>query len=342
MRFSKQCFFLILFLSFFFNTLYSSTFDLKKISISSKRIRSTLKKGINSIFCEKNVLWIGTNQGIVKFDKKNWLHYYGDDNSYVDGKPVKLKGNSPFLNNQINNIVKFDKKLFFLTDYGIIEYNSVTFKFIHHTGPKQYSIYLNEAIPINGNLLLGSWGNGLSIFKIKSSTFHPADPDLPGKRTYVTGITSYLKTLWISTLTQGIFSSNSSEDRFFSYTTKNSKLESNRSKGITFFNGDIFVITTNGLLRLTPKDFIWYYFKKQNSSLTNENITCYNICNDNLMYIGTLDGLYSYNKSGLLIKIDTNEINNKWICNLASSKNLLWIATKHGELYSLNISDSTK
>ncbi|MCK5686895.1 hypothetical protein KAJ27_22340 [bacterium] len=307
--------------------------------IPSIRIKNTLKKGLNSIFCDGNDLWLGTNQGIVKFDGKNWLHYYGDDHSFIDGKPVQNKGNSPFKDNHVNNILKSEKKIFFLTDFGIIEYNSENFKFVHHTGSLKHSLYLNEAIMLDPNtILLGTWGKGLALFKTDTSTFKPAEPNIPGKVTYVTGITSNLKTIWISTLTNGIYSSNSNEDRFFSYTTKNSKLESNRSKGITSFNNDIFLITSNGLLRLTPKDFIWYYFKKQNSSLTNENITCLCIGENGLMYIGTLKGLYSYSKSGLLIKVANREIDNTWISNLAASKDSLWITTKQGELYKMDLS----
>jgi len=267
---------------------------------------------VNCLLQDKlGFIWIGTNNGLNRYD----------------GSEIKVYRNKQ---NNLNSI----------SDNGI------------------WSIIEDQS----GNIWIGTKGGILNKYSPEIEKFEHIK--IGDNKYSANSITAILEDnqgiIWIGTYSQGLFSYNPKTKKInnLEYDPKNRSGLSNNFITSLFQDeeGSIWISTYNGLNRLNPNKLSngFEVFKRSDS---NPNTISNNLVwrveqsrfDKNLLWIGTADGLCSYNiKEGifnrLLIKAAIpSQFSNSFASAVDQNiygKNILWAAT-YGGLFRIDLSDNT-
>jgi ligand-binding sensor domain-containing protein/class 3 adenylate cyclase/predicted metal-dependent HD superfamily phosphohydrolase len=159
----------------------------------------TINEGLSqsSVSCivedDNHALWIGTQDGLNRFDGKTFEVFSSDDTPGLESEYIK------------SSLKTKDGKLWFGTTNGLTVYNPINEQF------KTFSLGAKTALQIesisqdeNGLIWLGTMGRGLFSFDPKTLKFKSFQKLIPSKKILLVFIASD-NTLFVSTEDRGIF-----------------------------------------------------------------------------------------------------------------------------------------
>lgn len=330
----------------------------KEIFISFKHnpddLNSLSSNNVSSIIedIDKN-LWIGTENGLNRFDGKNFIIYKNnpeDKNSisddYIDCI-IRDNSNNLWIGTGSGGINIFIK-----------ENNS--FKHIKHNDKDKNSINSDCIVSIfedsYNNIWIGT-DKGLDLFNIENNSFvhffdNPEDKKSIKGKVIKCIFEDRKKNIWIGTRSGGLNLFNRNDNSFIHFKQNELIKNSINDNNITCINEDLSGILwigtyTGGVNKI---DWIKSQFKKYIYIENNSNSLCdknvWAVTNDlnGKLWIGTSNGLSVYDKKNKYYKhyknnvYDKRSLTNNFILSLLmDSKGLLWIGTMDGlNLYDKN------
>ena len=208
------------------------------------------------------------------------------------------------------------------------------------TGREQYfsatgrqlpsDIVTSLALDRDGHLLAGTYGSGIARFD--GSRFVPAYTDYANLK-YVKDLTADRHgNLWVATVDRGVVNVRA-DGSIVNYTTENSSLNSN---GVLCLANDslrdiIYIGTSAGVMAFdcAKEHFIE---NTQLDSLNDIYVTSLLVCQSNILWIGSRNGLWVYRqKDGTLERLTTEQgMSRNTVRALAKSKNRIWASTDNG------------
>jgi len=119
-----------------------------------------------------NALWVGTQDGLNRFDGRNFVHYFADetpglDNSYIRCAKNDAEGNLWFGTNNGLSVYKIRSDEF------------ETYRFSENTSFQVDDIEIRE----DGNIWVSTVESGFFLFDIKTNDFEEHSRNFPSKRT---------------------------------------------------------------------------------------------------------------------------------------------------------------
>ncbi len=335
----------------------------------------TIKEGLSqsSILAilqdQEGFMWFGTGNGLNKFDGYNFTVYINDpydstsisDNEiasiYEDSEGYIWIGTIKGILNKFDRTTETFKH--FNLDYNknfksVLKesYTSYPVTFVRNNDYSVTSISEDK----NGNLWVGTWGNGLFRFNKKTNkTEHfyndPTDPNSLSYNRVSKLITDKDGIIWIGTFGGGlnklVHDKNTDRYDFFRYEESISDISLSSNDIITVFEdneSNIWIGTYNGGLNKLDKSqkklpddktkFVRYFKKDTNS--TNSIMTI--IENEEDLWLGTLGaGLISFNpgtNSYMIFKHDPlndNSLPDNEVVALGKDvSGIIWIGTSLG------------
>ncbi|MFL1897191.1 two-component regulator propeller domain-containing protein [Aquimarina sp. 2-A2] len=217
------------------------------------------QSSVNYIFQDsRDFVWIANFGGVNKFDGYSFSSYsndFGDDTSISDNSVWTIRELS-------------DTSLWFGTKTGLSRYNKTTNNFSNFYILDQDSNSATLAIKAlfqdhSGRFYVGSEGQGLFLFSLKSETF--TSLSILPKDAKITALTEDTKNnLWVATENLGLFkiSANRTEVTAFRL---NKSFESKTIWSLyADHKGDVWIGTdTDGLVRFESKADSFYFYAKE-------------------------------------------------------------------------------
>jgi ligand-binding sensor domain-containing protein/class 3 adenylate cyclase/predicted metal-dependent HD superfamily phosphohydrolase len=231
----------------FFSVLFSGTthsqsaYRFNNYTINDGLSQST----VTTIIQDNNYsLWIGTQDGLNRFDGKTFEVFTSDDNIGLESSFIKCAIKTP------------DGKLWFGTMNGLTVYNPLTeiFKTYNLDDKTAFQI---ESISIDesNNLWIGSYGKGLYYFNTQTNKFSDKSNLLPSKKINQV-YCSETGGLFAYTEDQGLFNVNKALTKTISFKLDGTAIEQpvvNKIK--QFFSYSILFGTDQGVYQLNLKTF---------------------------------------------------------------------------------------
>ncbi|MFD0964150.1 ligand-binding sensor domain-containing protein [Pseudofulvibacter geojedonensis] len=280
---------------------------------------------INSLYEDQNgFIWVGTDDGINRFDGINFKLYYFD-----------LENNNSISNNQINSITEDQhNNIWVATVNGLNKINTISNRITRYYQDKINGInnnFISKLLSYDENSFLISSTNSISSYNSNKKEFIPII-DL-GNQLINDFIIDKNGNLLIA-----------SESKLFFYDIKNEKLkhisiqkkELKYQKLLLDSDNNLWAGTNVGVLKfdsnyqdITPKNIL--------ENTNNESVITLFEDHFKTIWIGTENGVRSFNLKNKTIhayKRDTNNLNslsNDSIhCIIQDSSETLWIGTYHG------------
>ena len=261
-----------------FSTIFLVSFNLFAQKNANKFTNLTVKNGLssNSVFSiiqdKQGFLWFGTSNGIDKYDGYN----------------ITVYQHNPF---DSNSVVSNNSGNLFCDSKGII--------------------------------WIGTWGSGLDKFnpytdKFTHYKYNPNNPNSISSDKIQTIFEDSFGTLWFCTYSGGVSrldDRDRKEGKFkqYRFNPKNDKsISSNRVRSVAEDNsGALWFATNSGISRLTLQNrergiFTNYHFSKRKHTINDIVYRTY-IGPSNILWAGTINGLYKIKNPGSIEKI--NDIN---------------------------------
>ena len=315
-----------------YNGLTDSFFSIMKIN---NKINSLNNNTITAIAGDNNILWVGTENGVNKFEQKaeKWTSYTTENSEITD--------------NNINSI-KIDSKnnLWIATNNGVNYFDVSLQKFIsfnEKSGLPSNNITCLE-IDVYKNIYIGT-EEGLSYYNVKNKTFTNYSIKDGLGRNYIKSIVKdHEGIIWVGTLFGGL-------NRFDPVNKEFTIIKHNAT--------DPFSLSINSVLSIYPDkaNILWIGtslggIDKWNRAAENLSLFRYNPYNNNsissnlirsiyedknnIIWIGTVDsGLNKWDEEkDMFFVFKHNENNEKSLSNdhirviFEDSKNIFWIGTE--------------
>lgn len=320
---------------------------------------------VNSILLEENNVWIGTNGGLVKYDRINQISNYFN------------KANSPLPDNVVNCISRdTDGNIWIGTDNGIVVFNDGNWT-IYYSNKTAYAESKIKAVRFDnlGNAWIGTYG-GLLKFdhtewitytSINSGLQHDLvdclsvdqnniiwigskgnlamdgylnsfdrgnwkDYDIPSTGIYFSQVytieVDHDNTKWIGH-SSGLAKYDNSV--WTNYTNAN-------TLSLAFSDDDIYAAQSQGFLQYKNNE--WNYIADEEIIFltTNTFINDLEINNENNIWFASSNGLYRYDYTSL-IKIPTSSspLPSNYVRNVINdSQNSVWLGTNSGIVNIIN------
>ena len=208
------------------------------------------------------------------------------------------------------------------------------------TGQERQFSVMNQQIPsdivtsltlhTDGSVLAGTYGNGIARFD--GQRFVPLYADYPNLK-YVKDMTTDVHgNLWVATVDRGVVNVRA-DGRIVNYTAENSSLNSN---GVLCLANDslrdiIYIGTSAGI---SAFDCVKEHFIENTrlDSLKETYVTSLLVCQSNILWIGSRNGLWVYRqKDGSLVRLTTEQgMSHNTVRALAKSRNRIWASTDNG------------
>ena len=291
--------------------------------------------GVNKvIFDSNNAAWIGTVDGLAKFDGINWTVYDTSNSPLPDARirDMVFEGNSLWIATQGKGLVKFDGTNWTIYDtlnsglpndicYFIFLENNIkwvgTIRGLAKFNDTSWIVYntINSGIPSNflvcgileNNIKwIGTQGNGISKFdNFNWTTYNFQNSGLPSDA--IRGITiDYLGNKWIATRFGGLARFNSNLNSWTVYNTSNSGIPENNLYSV-FTQNHIKWVGTLGSGLAEFNDTTWTVFNPSNSPLPDISVVCLSADRLGNLWIGTAGGLAEYNPNQIIGIKNENE-----------------------------------
>ncbi|TRZ42229.1 hybrid sensor histidine kinase/response regulator transcription factor [Robertkochia solimangrovi] len=290
-------------------------------------------------------MWIGYDgAGAVRYDQssKDKVHFQ----------------NTTILSNLfVRAITEDDKgKIWFGTEQGITIYDpsEKNFEYIRSDeyGVSQlgdnaiYSLYADE----NSNIWIGTFFNGVSLYRPNKSPFRIYQPDISGKGIPGRAVSSIFPTstkIYIGTEDNGLAVFDKKNQKFLSFNESNSNLIYNNIHSLLVdSNGYIWIGTYTGglckskLVNGLPVDFT--YYKKETPKpgvITSNSVYALLEDSDGEIWIGTRGGgLEKYDRrQDSFYPVGVEEFKNSFIWDLLEDKHKnIWVATYRRGIFKID------
>lgn len=241
-------------------------------------------------------LWIGATNGLNRLDlKTNRIVSYNNQASSSD---------SPIFRAWISSLHIDKQQRFWIgTNHGLYQYSYETDSFIqpdlNGELPRDQIMVIYEAH--NGNLLIGTLGNGLYIFDKQLNLLSHYSKNETSPSLTDNNISAIYEapdgSLWIGTRTAGVNRIDMKTRKITCFNTQNGNLGNNSIRTISSYNGKIIVGTFNGLSLLDPDTGIctkYTNFDEYQGGLSHFSVYSSFVDNANTLWIGTYAGGVSY------------------------------------------------
>jgi len=252
-----------------------------------------------------NRKWISTLNGIAMFDGTNWTVY--------DTNNSELPGNNVYS-------IAVDRKniVWAATNNGLARFNGSNWIIYDTLGFKDISRILVDS---NNLKWVTSYLGGLMKYNDTNWIYYRTDNSGIQSNT-LSDLASEGHVKWITTAYNGLIRYN--DTTFINYTTTNSGIETNLLRCISVDrNGDKWIGRfLNYAVKYNSKNITWVNYNNYWPGLTGSTVT--SVYNDirNVKWFGTLDNLFSFNDTALLIHnsagfyktIKEDKYNNLWFC----------------------------
>lgn len=223
-------------------------------------------------------------------------------------------------------------------------------------GHNPYALHYNDGLDLfqdfTGNIWVGTDGAGLSYFDEHLLKFNVVTNDQLPRNVYVDvaraiTVNPNNNIVWIGTSGKGLTSIDLERKKFHTFSTKNSRLKSNRVMSLKFIDNELWVgYQDKGLDILNKNSFPIHYNSKAKNELKTTPIWCINEDRNNNIWLGTGGkGLLLFDKTeGILQEYRNNPYdltslpsnNIRAICQ--GNNDELWIGTEDKGLCILNTS----
>ncbi|MGD9991674.1 MAG: two-component regulator propeller domain-containing protein [Salinivirgaceae bacterium] len=269
---------------------------------------------VNCIVQDSNgFIWIGTENGLNKYDGYKFTHYYSDPN----------QKNSLYSNEILTMLVDSEGDLWIGTFQGLFRYNQNYDNFIHL--PVDSINLLNANIPVyaivedsDGILWIGTSGNGLIRYHkqkgILKTYFHDALNPFSLSSNYIfTVFIDSKNKLWIGTTDNGLEYFDRSTQQFYNYKPiKTPKSQQNVNAILKIFelNDTTFLLGTRGdglfLFHTHKKTFTPYLFKTsaKETIRVNEIYGIYRDSNQRLWVSSHGKGLFYFENQNIYLHLE--------------------------------------
>ncbi|MDP7421506.1 MAG: hypothetical protein QGH40_06490 [bacterium] len=293
---------------------------------------------VQALWTDGTVLWVGTHEGIIKFDGKSWSPaYFGNYWKIKHRQAEGYTGNVEAIpDNRINSILGIGDDVWFATDTGIVIYKTKfgTWEQIKFMHPKWDSGYIQVLVKGKKHLWIGSWGNGVAYYDLEKKTLHTFGKNDGFIGNHVTGIATLGDTIWVGTLNNGINKFNLKDRTWTHLHQNNSILPSNTIKALAAVGGDkpqIWISTDSGVLRIFPSEEFIPVFTTKNSGLSANSVDSL-LINNNTTWFATRIGICSFHDETWSKMTMPSSLKGLRINQIISYQDSLWFATLHGGL----------
>jgi serine phosphatase RsbU (regulator of sigma subunit)/ligand-binding sensor domain-containing protein len=274
---------------------------------------------VQSIYDDGKYLWVGTLQGLNRFDKnsKKFKRYYVDpSNPEFDANKITYK---------IIEIDKFPGYLWFGTNGGgLIQFDKEKEQFKQYKYDPENSNSLSDKTNSVRTLLYSKtrpdelWMgtlNGINILNLNSGAFryYNYDPKDSSSLSHPTVMDFYEDPkgfIWIATYGGGLNRFDPKTGKFKRFTEENSGLPNNGVYGtLPDENGNLWISTNNGITKLNPDTFQFRNYTVDDGLQSEEfNGGSYYKATSGEMFFGGLKGFNSFFPSEV--------VDNKFIPNI--------------------------
>lgn len=264
--------------------------------------------------------WIGTQDGLNKFDGKEFTTYNSDNtpelkNTYVK-KAIKAKNNN----------------LWFGTNNGLIVYDQLQEKFTSYTHNTKLTLQIEDLVEDEkGNFWIASSSHGLYYFDVKSKKFIAKNEIVGSKRIYDLFLEKE-GTLFISTEDKGLFVYTKNE--LSAVTLKNQKgnLVINRLKR---WNKHLLALTNSGIFEIKGHTLVPIFtslFKKEGEISFSDILS---LKDETILFTTKNKGLYTFKNGQLSLQQEDDLQKNKLLYNdvnfiFQDEVGNIWLGTERG------------
>lgn len=307
---------------------------------------SISNNSIYALYKTENTIWIGSYSGGVDV-------YFKENNLFSHSKYDILNKNSLSNNSVLCFTEDDDGNIWIGTDGGgLNKFDPKTGKYSHirNIAGKANSLSSDHIVDLlytsDKKIWVGTWGGGISIYDPLKNTFSQAyrkiSDEIKSKYKNSWCLVEDSKGLvWVGTYYGGLLAINKQGEIIhrFETQTDGSYISQNDIAFLTLDPSEKYLwigTDADGLNRLDLSDFTFTYFKnnpKNPNSLINNNIVCMVFDSDNLLWIGTSNGLSCLNTTSGNFRNYTveNGLASDFITGIVedSDKNL-WLSTKKG------------
>jgi len=326
--------FILLFGLFFKLNTHGQTQNLKITSF-------TLADGLSNthITCieqdAKGFIWIGTEDGLNRFDGKSFLNFFHYDNDKTSLPSSAIY--SLFLDE--------NKQLWVGTFSGLCRYDYSSGKFIAASIKDTYNKQINSPIKAitkggNNELWLGTSGDGLILYNTKTTkaTFYKHQPNNPKSiaSNHISEILVDNQTVWVGNQDDGVSVLNLVNQDFENLNISNNNLKNNTILSI-FKNTDksIWVGTFGGGISVfnSKKELISQFLLDENNPQSINSNIVFDIKQDKKqqIWLGTEGGgLNKYNEKTKTFEKIENLINKKIRVVFEDNLGNLWLGIHQG------------
>ena len=295
------------------------------------RVFTTQNSGLpdNNILCigidTNNNKWIGTQNGLVKYNGSNWI-VYDTSNS-----PLPVAAITSIAVDKLNN-------LWLGSSYGggLVKFDGVNNWTIYNTTNSGMPSNYIFVIKIDFNNI--KWIGGFGLTKFNDTNwviYNSTNSGLPHNLVSALELERHIKWIGHFTILVDAGLTKFNDTSWIVYNENNSGLPSNLVEDINLdkFNNKWIATRFGGLAKFNSVSNIWTVYNTSNSGLTEDNLRCIKTDRNNIKFIGpSSSGLNIYNDTTWINYNDTNSpMPSNSISNISiDSLNNKWLATSGG------------
>lgn len=272
-----------------------------------------------------NTLWIGTQDGINRFDGKNFEVYTSDDTKGLESEYIRCAFKTA------------DGNLWFGTSNGLTKYD------IHKEEFKTFQVEKKSALQIDkissdqkGNLFIASLTSGLHIFNVKSEKFIPNNYLLPSKK-LLNVFVAENDDIFITSEDRGTYRYFREKDNW-----KRVKFNNNQKASIfkitSFQPNKLLFCTTKGVFKYDLNtEIVQPIFTQLNTTYGNIAITdIYQTKNNDWLLSSANNGLYTIKADGTILNSSEDIfqknalLNNKINVLFRDNQGTFWLGSNRG------------
>lgn len=311
--------------------------------------QSISENSIYSLYEDKmHDIWVGTIGSGV-----NMISLRGKHFNVVQ---VQKESSNSLISNIVNAIYEDEKYLWIGTEIGLDRYDKETKKFKHfqYNNNDKSSLKSNAIFVIkklsDGNLWIGTWSGGISIYNYKTEQFSQIYPNKEGTSINNDNVFSIVedndKNVWIGTVGGGLNKYNMQTHKYTYYLHDKSNPNSIRTNFVNTIivtkDNDIYLSASYSLEKYDKSidGFIHYNIPDSLfSNGANNYITSLFEDSKGHLWIGTYDGLFYFNRKTKVFTVfykTSLEINNTILGIEEDNNNNLWLSTTNGIVKFIN------
>jgi ligand-binding sensor domain-containing protein len=296
----------------------------KKCPIDTNIIVYTKKDGLIDNFisalkiekiADKEILWIGTWSGLVKFDDARWITY------------TKKNDNIP--QNHITDIEIDGKKRLWIStislkkDGYIAFYDNISLKWKSIKKVRNAICLFNDS---KNRLWVGTWGNGIFVLDKGNWKNYTKKDGIPSNE--IMTITEFNGHIWFGSKNDGAFYLDEEKNQWVRKDEHSSKLINNSICSFASNENCLWIGTWGGVSKL-DKTGLWESFTTWGDRLSDNFVRVIKLYK-NKIFFGTDKGLTIYDGKKWIKLNKNNGLPSNKILSLEISKNYVWIGTDNG------------